>query len=206
MIELHELTVVLGGKKIINRLSFCVEEGEKVAIAGESGVGKTTLLNVILGFTSFTEGSVKVFGKTLNSEHIQDIRSQIAWMPQELGLQVANMHELQAVLFQFKKNRNYKPDKEKLEAIMDEFGLAKSILNQNFTALSGGQKQRAIMAVCVLLKKPLLLLDEPTSALDNKSIACISAYIKKMEHLTVLSTSHNHQWLDQCDKVININQ
>lgn len=184
IIEVQNLSVTISNKKIINQLSFHVEEGEKVAIAGESGVGKTTLLNVILGYTSFTEGSVKVFGKTIDGEHIRDIRSQIAWVPQELGLQVANMHELLTVLFQFKRNRGYKPDKKKLEATMEDFGLAKSMLNQNFTALSGGQKQRAIMAVCVLLKKPLLLLDEPTSALDSKSIERITAYIKKMDNLS----------------------
>ncbi len=204
IIEIHDLSVNIGDKEIIRRFDLVIEKGQKVAIAGGSGTGKTTLLHVLLGYTCFTSGHIKLFGKPLDQTAIHEIRGQTAWLPQELGLPVNTMNELLSVLFQFKQNRTNTPVQEEIDHILVRFGLTSKILNQPFTSLSGGQKQRAIMASCILIKKPLLILDEPTSTLDSRSIKKVTDYIMEMKDLTVISTSHNQQWLECCDKTINL--
>ena len=70
--------------------------------------------------------------------------------------------------------------------------------------ISGGQKQRVILASCLLLNKPLLLIDEPTSALDNAVKEKVADYILKQSDITVIAVTHDHYWKENSDNVLHL--
>ena len=78
------------------------------------------------------------------------------------------------------------------------------MLSKKVSEISGGQKQRIILASCMLLNKPILLIDEPTSALDNAVKEKVTDYILKKENLTVIAVTHDAYWIKNSDNVVHI--
>lgn len=96
------------------------------------------------------------------------------------------------------------PTKEQVTNIFDAFYLSEELLSKNVKEISGGQKQRVILASCMLLNKPLLLIDEPTSALDVAVKKKITDYILEQKELTVIAVTHDDYWIERSDNVIEI--
>ncbi|MFP4621686.1 MAG: ATP-binding cassette domain-containing protein [Bacteroidales bacterium] len=204
MITVKNLTVRFDGKVLYGNFSMKVEKGEKVTLAGESGVGKTTFLHLLLGFLPVYEGEVFVFGKKLSPENIQFIRSNIAYIPQELYLPPNTVEESIYAPFRFKRNKEATPAREKIINTLHELNLKEEILKNSMDEISGGQKQRIAIASALLLRKPLLILDEPTSSLDSNTINKVVKRVLKQNDQTVLSTSHNQSWANHSDKIYNL--
>ncbi len=202
MTEISHLTLSFKNEKIFDDFSLLIKKGEKIALSGESGKGKTTLLNLIAGFFPNYRGKITVFGKELNSANISEIRKTIAWLPQDTSIAVKTVKELFFSPFNFALNKNNKPSSNELSTIFSEFALDENLLTKKTNEISGGQKQRILLASCLLLKKPLLLLDEPTSALDEKIKKKITDYILKQEDLTVIAATHDDYWKNKSDKIV----
>lgn len=206
MITLKDLTVKFDGKVLYRNFSMSVEKGEKVTLAGESGVGKTTLIHLLLGFLPVYQGNVYIFGKKLNPQNILYIRSNTAYVPQELFLPLSTVEEIIHTPFRFKKNKDTFPSRQKITKTLNELNLEEDILKKNLDEISGGQKQRIAIASALLLEKPLLILDEPTSALDTNTIEKVVNRVLKQNEQTVLSTSHNQNWTNHSDRIYNLDQ
>jgi len=182
-------------KVLFKDLSFEINKGDKVCITADSGKGKSTLLKILLGLETFQNGSILIDGKELNSENIQEIRKNIAWLPQDLSINIEQGFELIELL---------KIDKKLFISYLKQLGITESLLNQNFQSLSGGQKQRLLLASCLSLEKPLLFVDEPTSALDKNAISLLIKTIWKKKNITLISASHNKGWIDACSLIIKL--
>ncbi len=204
MIEISKLNINFKDEIIFNDFSLLIKKGEKVAITGKSGKGKTTLLNLLAGFVADYQGVVSVFGKKINAENISEIRKNIAWLPQDTSLAVKTVKELFYAPFEFEANKKNKPDKNKIAKIFKEFDLPEKLLDKKINEISGGQKQRIISASCILLKKPLLLIDEPTSALDEKVKIKITDYILNQKDITVIAATHDEYWMKKSDKIVEL--
>jgi len=204
MIEISHLSLNFKNEIIFNDFSLIINKGEKIAFTGESGKGKTTFLNILAGFIPDYNGNISIFGQELNAENISEIRKNIAWLPQDISLSVKTVRELFFEPFEFVLNKNLKPSPEKVSQIFSEFELSEDLLNKKTNEISGGQKQRIILASCLLLKKPLLLVDEPTSALDEKIKHKITDYILNKKELTVIAATHDDYWIKSSDKVIEL--
>jgi ABC-type multidrug transport system ATPase subunit len=204
MIRVDDLTLKFDDQPLYEGFSLRVDQGEKVTLAGESGTGKTTFIHMLLGFIPPQQGTVTIMGRPLNAANIEYIRTNTAYVPQELHLPPGTAEEFFYMPFSFKENRHKKPDSQKTHKILTDLGLRESILKKNMDEISGGQKQRLAIASAVLLDKALLILDEPTSSLDGKSIQKAADLIFPQKELTVLSTSHNKWWIEQSDKTYNI--
>jgi len=204
MIEISHLNLNFKNEIIFDNFSLLINKGEKVAVIGESGKGKTTFLNLLAGFIPDYSGNVSIFGHELNAENISEIRKHNAWLPQDISLSVKTVRELFFEPFEFTLNRDLKPSSESVSQIFSEFDLSENLLNKKTNEISGGQKQRIILASCLLLKKPLLLVDEPTSALDEKIKQKITDYILKQKKLTVIAATHDDYWIKSSDKVIEL--
>ncbi len=87
---------------------------------------------------------------------------------------------------------------------LEKLNLNKSILNQNFSDISGGEKQRLGIMICKLINRPIMILDEPTSALDKENISTIAQYLCYDNDKTILSASHDDEWVQKCNKIIEI--
>jgi len=198
----EHLSLSFNGKQLFHSLTFNVKKGEKVVFSGESGSGKTTLLNMLTGIEQHYSGELRIFGQKPARENIHHIRSQLAWLPQELPTPAGTTEEMLLMPFEFKQNKYLRPGKTKINDLLDALGLSPAILNRQVKNISGGEKQRAALVLCLLLERPLLLLDEPTSALDEASIKKVMSLLLEKKGLTVISTSHNVTWIKRCDQQI----
>jgi len=189
---------------LIKSCSLELKEGERLAVKGESGTGKTTLFRLIHGFERPRSGQIFYKGEELNSRVIKKLRKESAWLPQDLNLGKGPVKEVLSFPFDFTANRATAPEANELESTFEKLGLEPSLLDKNFADLSTGQRQRAGIALCHLLNKPLMLLDEPTSALDKASKKKVMDLLFEKEGRTILSTSHDPYWIEHCDKIVEI--
>ncbi len=204
MIEIKNLNISFNDEVIFNNFSLSLKKGEKLALTGKSGKGKSTLLNLLGGFIPNFEGEVSVNGIVLNRQNINEIRKITAWLPQEFAFNFETVNELLFAPFGFALNREKTPDKEQVLKILDSFEISETLLSKKVKEISGGQKQRIILASCMLLQKPVLLFDEPTSALDESIKQRVSNYILSRKDLTVIAASHDKYWIENSDLVIQL--
>jgi len=194
-IEALGLTKSFGDKTIFHSLNIRVEQGQRVAIKGESGKGKTTLLRILAGIAEADSGRVLYNDKEFDTTTAKTIRNSIAYLPQGIDLMVNDGNELCRMLA---------VDNEKVVDSLSALGLNIQVLNQPMAELSGGERQRMLISIILGLKRSMLFLDEPTSALDDTSIKMVIDLIWSQKQITLVSTSHNPVWVEHCDKVISL--
>lgn len=204
MINIKNLSLQYGEEILFTDFNLSVEPGENVVLLGPSGSGKSSILHLLLGFIKPQTGEIKIDGSVLSPNTIKKIRKQTAWLPQELNLQMDTVKELLTETFQLHYNKKNAPSQALIEETLNALDLDASILNKKTNEISGGQKQRIMLASCLLLRKPLLLLDEPSSALDAESVERLAQLIKQQKGITVLSSSHDQKWIDHCDRIVYI--
>lgn len=202
VVEFKNIEVKYDDKVIFKDLSFEIGKGEKVAITGASGTGKSTVLSVMTGFTPYTNGTITILGNPLNAQNIQNIRQQLAWVPQETALHFDTVREMITAPFEFNSNKALKPSESQIEELFGVLNLPIDILEKTPATISGGQRQRVLLASSLLLKKPILLTDEPTSALDESNRKSITDYVLGQSDLTVIASTHDAYWMEKSDKVI----
>jgi len=204
MIEIKDLNIRFENEIIFKDFSLNLKKGEKLAVTGESGRGKSTFLNLLAGFIPDYKGSISIFGIELNHLTISEIRKKIAWLPQDTSLNIKTVKELFFAPFEFHLNKENRPSQKKISEIFKHFELSENLLQKKVKEISGGQKQRIILASCLLLKKPLLLIDEPTSALDEIIKKKVIDYILNKKDLTVIAATHDVYWIKNSYKVIEL--
>lgn len=192
----------------VTDVSFSVQPGETVALVGPSGVGKTTLLNVLLGFVEPAEGRVRIGGVDLAGLDLEEWRSRIAWVPQRPHLYAGTIAE---------NVRLARPDADDgavRQALRDAGALefvdalpegAQTVLGEDGVGLSAGQRQRLALARAFLADRPVLLLDEPTAALDGVTEAEVVAAVRRLAvGRTVLLVVHRPALLDVADRIVRL--
>lgn len=192
----------------VSGVSFAVEPGETVALVGPSGVGKSTLLDVILGFVEPAEGRVRVGGVDLAEVAPERWRERIAWVPQRPHLYAGSIAE---------NVRLARPDADDL-SVRDalesagawEFvsalpGGVETQLGEDGAGLSAGQRQRLALARAFLADRPVVLLDEPTAALDGETEAGVVEAVRRLAvGRTVLLVVHRPALLAVADRVVRL--
>ena len=215
------------GENLLEDLSFEIQEGERVAILGRNGCGKTTLFNILTGQMDYDEGEVFVnpnkrlglisqipkypAGFTVEQvlrsafaelarirEHMQLLEAQMA-----LGATKEQLDRYDMLSNQFQSGGGYAMDVE-VDKICNGLGITQAQRSQLFDSLSGGEKTRVNLARLLLEKTDILLLDEPTNHLDLRSVEWLETYIDSFKG-TVLAISHDRYFLDRvAQRVIEI--
>ncbi|AYN40484.1 thiol reductant ABC exporter subunit CydD [Streptomyces dangxiongensis] len=192
----------------VTGVSFTVEPGETVALVGPSGVGKSTLLSVLLGFVRPDEGRVRIGGADLTGLDVAEWRSRIAWVPQRPHLYAGSIAE------NVRLARPGADDDAVRRALRDagawEFVAAlpdgvDTVLGEDGAGLSAGQRQRLALARAFLADRPVLLLDEPTAALDGVTEREVVAAVRRLAAgRTVLLVVHRPALLELADRVVRL--
>ena len=204
IIQVKNIKIGYDSQVVIENLSFDVEEGQKVAITGESGKGKSTLLNVLAGFVPLQKGEITLFEKPMNESNIGFIRQQLSWVPQETALHFDSVQEMIDAPYQFTANAGNQPTDDQIKEVFENLSLPMELLKKTPSTISGGQRQRILLASSLLLKKPILITDEPTSALDKANRQKITDYVLSQKDLTVVASTHDAYWVEKSDKIIEL--
>lgn len=193
-------------KRILNHVSCEIEGNEFVAIIGESGAGKTTLMNAISGFEPDFAGKVYCNGTDL-VEHFQMLKNMIGFVPQQ-DIIYENL-TLKKMLYYAAKIRMPKDTRasEIEQRILEVLQMVDLVEHQKtyIRKLSGGQKKRASIAVELLADPKLFFLDEPTSGLDPGTEKNLMISLKKLarqQNKTIIMVTHTTANLHLCDKII----
>ncbi len=209
-LELEGVTVRHPGRTepSLAAASLVVEEGETVALVGPSGVGKSTLLNVVLGFVAPDEGRVRVGGAELAALSAGLWRERIAWVPQRPHLFAGTIAE------NVRLARPEADDSAVTAALRDAGAYdfvaelpdgARTLLGEDGVGLSAGQRQRLALARAFLADRPVLLLDEPTASLDGETEAGIVEAVRRLAvGRTVLLVVHRPALLSVADRVVTL--
>ena len=192
----------LGFEKILfDNIDLEVKRNEITILKGESGVGKSTLLKIILGLQPITKGKVIVEGIHLNSANVKEVRSKIAWLPSNLDA------IFRGVLIDFIRKvlngANSKVEREVIEHNFKNLNLKPSLLLNEFENISSGEKQRVGLIICKLLNREIFILDEPTSNLDDENIKVIENFILGFNS-TVLMISHNNSLVENANRIFEL--
>jgi ATP-binding cassette subfamily B protein len=194
----------------IDRVSFAVKAGEKVAIVGPSGAGKSTLFHLLLRFYDPTSGTISFDGVPVREADPQAVRSHIALVPQESAVFAASARENirfgrpQATDAEVERAADMAHASEFIRRLPEGFATA---LGERGVTLSGGQRQRIAIARAILRDAPLLLLDEATSSLDAESETLVQTALEElMRHRTTLVIAHRLATVLSCDRILVLDQ
>ena len=190
----------------INRVSFNLSPGEKVAIVGKSGAGKSTLIDLILGFYRPDKGKIEIGSIDISSILPMDLKSHIAFISQDVFLFDDTIEENIKDGFSnaSKAEINIAVKNAQVDSFVADFPLGlQTIVGANGSNLSGGQKQRVAIARGLLKKASIYIFDEATSALDlENEREILTALLKTLENETVIFVSHRPALFDYVDKVL----
>ena len=203
LIKYENIGISFNNKKVLSGFNLSVKKKQKVLLRGKSGVGKTTLLKMLLGFTKPAEGNLYFRNRVIDSRTCWEARKEIAYVVQDTDLGEGKVKNLLDEIFSYRTNKE-KLDHEKLRVFMQELELEGNILDKNFQELSGGEKQRIGILIALLLNRDIYLLDEVTSALDANLKKKVADYFLAREDWTLLVISHDREWERDWIEIIDL--
>ena len=200
-----------GGELVLDDFNAVIRKGEYVGFRGYSGVGKSTLFNLLLGLLKPTKGEIRIDHSVLDAEVQTSWLRRVGYVPQEvfifhgtlaeniaLGSKVVDRERIQNILHQVCLDKWLQTLPDGIDTVLGESG----------GRLSGGQKQRLGIARALYKDIDVLLLDEATSALDNATEREVNETLIELkrtyERLTILSIAHRESSLAYCDRVITL--
>ncbi len=198
---------------VLEHVSFTVKKGECVGIQGMSGIGKTTLLNVLLGFIKPDKGQVLVDSVRLEQANLQTWHRQVGYVPQEVFIMDGSIGENVALGIPASEI-----NRQKLEEVIRTVQLSEWIqtlpfgmntrIGEDGCLVSCGQKQRIGIARALYKEARLLILDEATSALDETTesniLDIVYGLMEQEPERTLIMVSHKRSAIGQCDRIINL--
>jgi ABC-type multidrug transport system fused ATPase/permease subunit len=210
-VQLKNISFSHGNRAILNRFSLCIRKGDFLVITGESGTGKTTLLNLLSGFLTPSSGDILINNTIVNKQDLKNIRPTIAYVKQQGFL----VHDTLLSNITLQEN-NYNIDRLRCAMeVADLDQLVKTwpermntIITENGKNISGGQRQRIAIARAIYKNPDLLILDEPFSELD-KDAEC--ELLKKLRKLSeagkiIVLVTHNKSSVSFSTKSISLDE
>lgn len=193
MIKVANIGLSFADKKVFENLSFQIARGEKVLLDAPSGKGKTSLLKIMMGFITPDSGEVHINGQLLTTHNAKELRSKIAYLPQDIAFPKMNVLGFIKLVLDYESNKHIKYNENQVWEMLEHLKLPLSILKQDTLSISGGEKQRIGILIMQLLNREIFLLDELTSALNSEFKEFIANYFLQMKQ-TVIVVSHDEIW------------
>jgi ATP-binding cassette, subfamily B, bacterial len=195
---------------VLKNLHFKIAAGEKVALVGQSGSGKSTIINLLMRFYAVQYGSIQVDGKNIQDYNLTNYRSNIGIVPQEVILFGGTIYENIAYGNPAASTDKIKEAAKKANALefIESFPEGfNTLVGERGVKLSGGQRQRIAIARAILKDPAILILDEATSSLDAKSEQLVQQALEKlMEGRTTIVIAHRLSTIKKVDRIFVIKE
>ncbi|ABX08621.1 ABC transporter ATP-binding protein [Prochlorococcus marinus] len=210
-LEAKELSIKYekSDREILRKLSFVINPGELVAIVGPVGCGKTTLARAIGRMVDVPKGQLFIDEHDVVDLRLEDLRKNIALVPQEgylftstlaenlkYGDPFANKEEMENSAIQARLIDDIKGFPEGFNTLVGERGIT----------LSGGQRQRTALGRALLISSPIIVLDDALASVDNKTASAILSSIRSKTNRTILMISHQLSAAAACDRILVLNE
>jgi len=181
-VEFKDISLKFNDKIVLNKISLIAKKGQTIALVGDSGGGKSSLINTLIRFYDISNGSIQINNKNINEYSLQSLRESISIVTQRVY--IFNDSIGKNVSYGMKYDENRVVEVLKQAHAYDFVSSLKNgidtILDESGTNLSGGQKQRIAIARALYKNPKILILDEATSALDNKSESIITEVLDEV--------------------------
>ena len=199
---------------VLNEINLTIKKGEKIGIIGETGCGKSTFIDILMGLLEPTSGYIYVDGICVNDKADKSLikywRNTISHVPQDIYLSDTSIAE--NIAFGVKKNDiSYEKvrsaaKKAKISKFIESKSLGfNSLVGERGISLSGGQIQRLAIARAIYKNAEILVMDEATSALDNQTEKDIISEINSLsKNLTIIMVAHRLSSLEYCQRIIRL--
>lgn len=198
---------------LLNDISLTINKGERIGITGASGVGKTTLFNIILGLYRPTSGDIYIDGERLDNSNIRKWQNSIGYVSQSVF--IADSTLVENIAFGCDSSNI---DLERINRVIELADLTEFVaslpdgihsrIGEQGSKISGGQRQRIGIARALYKNSEILFFDEATSSLDNKTEENINNAIHnlslKNRSLTIVIIAHRESSLEYCDRIITL--
>lgn len=197
IVKVSSVSFEYGSDKILDDISFSVDEGDFLGIIGPNGAGKTTLFFCMLGLIDGYNGEIKIFGEDIRRN--KKILKQIGYIPQRKSIDRRFPLTIKELVSLSTTNKSYVDNVDKVLRYVDLYDNRNKIIGQ----LSGGQQQRVLIAKALVNNPKMLMLDEPTNELDQTSQDNFYLFLKQLndeEKITIIWTSHD---LDAVNRLSN---
>ena len=205
MIEVRELVKYYGSKRVLDHVSFDVNEGEILGLLGLNGAGKSTTMNIMTGNLSSTEGTVRLNGHEILEEPLQ-AKKELGYLPETPPL-YPDMTVKEYLKFVYRLKKCRLPYEEHIQAVCRATYIT-DVYDRVIKNLSKGYKQRIGIAQALVGEPRILILDEPTSGLDPEQMIEIRNLIKKLgkKHTVIFSSHILSEVQAVCDRVVVIKE
>ena len=217
-ITFHEVGIQHGLQPVLNSVSFECQSGELVGLLGVNGSGKTSLLNVLSGWSHLSQGSIQWNGDDWSQVPAKEKMRRVSFCPQTYAIPesatveetlLMGASEFATHWFSLSAPRLSQKEKQRLDGWADLFGVT-HLKSQSFASLSGGEQRRVLLARTFARQTDLVLLDEPLANLDLKGqidvALLLRSIVQKKSSMVIWSL---HDWnlaMEFCDRVIVLHQ
>lgn len=203
--ELKNIEKSYDKKTVFKNFNLTIEKGEFIGIKGESGKGKTTLLNII-GLMESCQGSIFIEGEQVSSSDKKKVRqllkNKIGYLFQNFAL-IDDFTVYDNLKIVMERKTKEEMRNQMIQALL-KVGLKEEYLDKKVYKLSGGEQQRVAVARLILKKSDIILADEPTGSLDSKNSEMIMKLLEEFhkENKTIIMVTHDEKMLEYCTRVV----
>jgi putative ABC transport system ATP-binding protein len=201
LLQARQLGFVVDGHSLWHDLALTLRAGERLAVAGASGSGKTLLLRTLAGLEPVQTGELIFHERPLSDWWMPAYRARVVYVPQRPALAEGRVEAALRVPFQFRVHRQQRFPSDRALELLAMLGRDKKFLQQRTERLSGGEAQIVAMLRALLTGPEVLLLDEPTASLDSGAVAAIeqlvASWMGEQRQRACLWTSHDRQQLER---------
>lgn len=209
LLQARQLGFVVEGRTLWHQLDLTLRAGERLAVAGASGSGKTLLLRTLAGLEPVQTGELIFQNRPLSDWSMPAYRARVVYVPQRPALPEGPVEAALRVPFQFRVHRHQPFPLDRARELLAMLGRDKKFLQQRTERLSGGEGQIVAMLRALLIGPDVLLLDEPTASLDARAVSAIEtlveSWLQAHPQRACVWTSHDRDQLHRVsDRVLSL--
>lgn len=207
LLQARQLGFVVDGRRLWHGLDLTLHAGERLAVDGASGSGKTLLLRTLAGLEPVQTGELVFDDRALSAWSMPAYRCRVVYVPQRPALPEGPVETALRVPFRFRAHRHQQFPSDRVRELLALLGRDESFLQQRTERLSGGEGQIVALLRALLIDPDVLLLDEPTASLDARAVAAVEAlishWLQQQPQRAYVWTSHDRDQLQRVsDRVL----